>query len=97
MKEIKLYKFYRRKYGTEQRCDAMEFDAIKPGILQFPLHRESFYCFIPVEDGETIILVNGMRKAVEPKTVICGLPGESFGIVLHHVGHLSEAEGGVNV
>ncbi len=76
MKEIKLYKFHRRKYGTEQRCDALDFDAIKPGILQFPVHRESFYCLILVEDGETIITVNGVRQTVGPNTVICGLPGE---------------------
>lgn len=76
MKAIKLYKFHRRKYGIEQRCDAMELDAIKPGILQFPVHRESFYGFILVEDGETIISLNGMRQAVGPNTVICGLPGK---------------------
>ncbi len=66
MKEIKLYKFYRSKYGSDQRCDAMEFDAIKPGILKCPVHRESFYCFILVEEGETKLTSNGVRQYVGP-------------------------------
>lgn len=76
MKEIKLYKFNRGKYGTDQRCDAMDFDAIKPGINKFPVHRESFYCFILIEEGETDLTLNGVRQTVAPHTVICGLPGE---------------------
>lgn len=76
MKEIKLYKFYRRKYGFEQQCDAMEFDAIKPGICQNRIHRETFYCFILVEEGETTLTVNGVRRTIGRGTLICGLPGE---------------------
>ncbi len=76
MKEIKLYKFYRSKYGSDQRCDAMEFDAIKPGIDKYPVHRESFYCFILVEEGETNLTLKGVCQTVGPNTVICGLPGE---------------------
>ncbi len=76
MKEIKLYKFYRGKYGSDLRCDAMEFDAIKPGIRRFPIHRESFYSFILVEEGETNLTLNGVSQTVGPKIVICGLPGE---------------------
>lgn len=76
MKEIKLYRFQRRKYGIDQRCDVMDFEAIKSGIAQFPVHRESFYCLILVEEGEAVVSVNGMRQRVGPKTVVCGLPGE---------------------
>lgn len=76
MKNIKLYKFYRRKYGAEQKCDALDFDAIKPGIVQFPTHRESFYCIILVESGQTTLKVNGVERTVGANTVICGLPGE---------------------
>lgn len=61
---------------TEQRCDVLDFEAIRPKIVQFPVYRESFYCFIIVEDGETVIAINGIRQSVGPKTVICGLPGE---------------------
>lgn len=76
MKEIKLYKFHRCKYGVDQRCDVMEFDNIRSGIIKFPVHRESFYCFILVEEGVAEITVKGKRQTVIPKTVICGLPGE---------------------
>lgn len=76
MKEIKLYKFHRNKYGIEQLCDALEFDDIKSGITHFPTHRESFYCIILVEDGATRLKINGIEKAVGPTDIICGLPGE---------------------
>lgn len=76
MKKIKLYKFQRRKYGIEQRCDAMEFDSIKPGIIRFPIHRESFYCFILVEEGDAILTVNNIRQRINPQTIVCSLPGE---------------------
>ncbi|MCM1490620.1 MAG: AraC family transcriptional regulator [Muribaculum sp.] len=76
MNEIKLYKFQRLKYGTELKCDAMDFESIKPGIMEYPLHRESFFCFILVEDGTAILKLNGKEKNVEAKTIICGLPGE---------------------
>lgn len=76
MKGIKLYRFYRRKYGVEQRCDALDFNSIKPGILQFPTHRESFYCMILVERGHTTLKVNGIEHTIGPNTIVCGLPGE---------------------
>lgn len=76
MKDIKLYKFHRKKYGTDQRCDAIDFSVIKSGIIQFPTHRESFYCIILVERGCTTLKVNGVEGTVGPNTVICGLPGE---------------------
>lgn len=76
MKEIKLYKFHRTKYGIVQLCDAMEFEAIKSGIMQFPTHRESFYCIILVEEGTTRLKINGIEKVIGPTDVVCGLPGE---------------------
>ncbi|MCM1092332.1 MAG: AraC family transcriptional regulator [Lachnospiraceae bacterium] len=76
MKEIKLYKFYRNKYGVEQLCDALGFDAIKSGIVRFPTHRESFYCIIMVEEGTTRLRLNGIEKVICPTDVVCGLPGE---------------------
>lgn len=76
MNEIKLYKFQRSKYGVDLRCDAMDFEEIKPGILKYPAHRESFFCFILVEDGTTALKLNGTEMRVEAKTIMCGLPGE---------------------
>ncbi len=76
MREIKLYKFHRKKYGTDLRCDAMEFDEIRPGICKYPIYRASFYCLILIEEGQTTLTLNGVCKTVGPKTVICGLPGE---------------------
>lgn len=76
MNEIKLYKFQRCKYGADQRCDAMEFADIKPGILKFPIHRESFFCFILIEEGSATLRLNGEEATVGAKTIICGLPGE---------------------
>lgn len=76
MKEIKLYKFHRNKYGIEQLCDVLEFDAIKSGIVRFPIHRESFYCIILVEEGRTRLKINGIERIISPTDVICGLPGE---------------------
>lgn len=76
MKDIKLYRFHRYKYGVEQLCDAMDFDAIKPGIIQYPTHRESFYCLILVEEGTAWLKINGIEKRISPTDVVCGLPGE---------------------
>lgn len=76
MTDIKLYKFHRNKYGIEQLCDAMDFEAIKPGIIQFPTHRESFYCLILVEEGTARLRINGIEKDICAADVICGLPGE---------------------
>lgn len=76
MKEIKLYRFHRNKYGAELLCDAIEFDTVKSGITQFPIHRESFYCIILVEDGTARLKINGIEMNVSPTDVVCGLPGD---------------------
>ena len=49
---------------------------IKSGISQFPVHRESFYCIILVEQVHKVLKVNGVEHNVGPKTVVCVLPGE---------------------
>lgn len=77
MTDIKLYKFHHHKYdGIELLCDAMDFEAIKPGIIQFPTHRESFYCLILVEEGTSRLKINGIEKIIGVADVVCGLPGE---------------------
>ncbi len=74
-KTIHLYKFYRRKYGRELRCDAMTFDEIKTGSLEHPLYRETFYCMILIESGEIDILLDNREFHLTVGDMICGVPG----------------------
>lgn len=76
MQKIKLYKFYRRKYGTDFRFDATTLDYIRDGLIRFPIHRESFYCIILVKRGVEKLSVGGISAEVSERYIISGLPGD---------------------
>lgn len=76
MKSIPLYKFYKRKYGTELLIDALDLDYIKDGIEKTPVHRETFYCIILITKGKEEVTLNGHKCMVQPGNVICSVPGE---------------------
>lgn len=76
MKQIPLYKFYKRKYGQELLIDVLDLDYIKTGIRLHPVHRETFYCIIFITDGREEVSVNEHYRKVGPGEVICSRPGE---------------------
>ncbi|MCS2954088.1 AraC family transcriptional regulator [Bacteroides thetaiotaomicron] len=76
MRKIKLYKFYKRKYGTELLIDVLSLDYIKEGIRCAPIHRETFYCIILITNGNEEVSVNGHKRLVRTGDVICSRPGE---------------------
>lgn len=76
MKQIPLYKFHKRKYGTELLIDVLDLDYIKTGIRRNPVHRETFYCIILITDGREEVTVNEHTRLVQAKDVICSRPGE---------------------
>lgn len=76
MKEIRLYKFHKRKYGHELLIDVLDLDYIKPGIRKAPVHRESFYCIIFITEGCEEVAVNGNKRTVRCGNVVCSRPGE---------------------
>lgn len=76
MKEIRLYKFHKRKYGHELLIDVLDLDYIKPGIRKAPVHRESFYCIILITEGCEEIAVNGNKRTVRSGDVVCSRPSE---------------------
>ncbi|MCM1177991.1 MAG: AraC family transcriptional regulator [Ruminococcus flavefaciens] len=76
MKEIRLYKFHKRKYGHELLIDVLDLDYIKPGIRKAPVHRESFYCIILITEGCEEIAVNGNKRTMHSGDVVCSRPGE---------------------
>lgn len=76
MKEIRLYKFHKRKYGNELSIDVLDLNYIKPGIRKAPIHRESFYCIILITEGCEEVSVNGNKHTVRSGEVVCSRPGE---------------------
>ena len=76
MKQIPLYKFHKRKYGTELLIDVLDLDYVKAGIRRTPVHRETFYCIILITDGQEEVAVNGHKRSVQAGDVICSRPGE---------------------
>lgn len=76
MKEIPLYKFYKRKYGEELLIDVLDLDYIKVGIRRTPVHRETFFCIILITEGNEEVAVNGRRRVVKEGDIICSRPGE---------------------
>ena len=76
MKEIPLYKFYKRKYGKELLIDVLDLDYVKAGIRRTPVHRETFFCIILIIEGSEEVAVNGHRRIVKGGDVICSRPGE---------------------
>lgn len=76
MKQIPLYKFHRRKYGTELLIDVLDLDYIKTGIRRNPVHRETFYCIILITDGREEVTVNEHTRLVQAKDAICSRPGD---------------------
>lgn len=76
MKEIPLYKFYKRKYGKELLIDVLDLEYVKVGIRRTPVHRETFFCIILITEGSEEVAVNGHRRVVQEGDVICSRPGE---------------------
>lgn len=76
MKKIKLYKFHKRKYGTELLIDVLDLDYIKASIRCAPVHRETFYCIILITDGQEEVAINEHTRNVQAGDVICSRPGE---------------------
>lgn len=76
MKQIPLYRFYKRKYGQELLIDVLDLDYIKTGIRLNPVHRETFYCIILITEGHEEVSVNEHHRLVNPGEVICSRPGE---------------------
>lgn len=76
MKQIPLYKFHKRKYGTELLIDVLELDYIKDGIRRHPIHRETFYCIILITEGCEELSVNEHKRIVHTGDVVCSRPGE---------------------
>ncbi len=76
MKRIPLYKFHRRKYGTELLIDVLDLGYIKTGIRRNPIHRETFYCIILITGGCEEVGVNGHKRPVQAGEVVCSRPGE---------------------
>ena len=76
MKQIPLYKFYKRKYGIELLIDVLDLDYIKAGIRRAPVHRETFYCIILITGGTEELSVNGHKRAMQAGDVVCSRPGE---------------------
>lgn len=76
MKEIPLYKFYKRKYGKELLVDVLDLEYVKVGIRRTPVHRETFFCIILITKGNEEVSVNRHRCVVKEGDVICSRPGE---------------------
>lgn len=76
MKQIPLYKFYKRKYGTELLVDVIVIDDMKRNIARTPVFRETFYCIILVTDGTEELSVNGHKRTMQAGDVVCSRPGE---------------------
>lgn len=76
MKEIPLYKFYKRKYGKELLIDVLDLEYIKVGIRRTPVHRETFFCIILITEGNEEVAVNGHRRMMKEGDVICSRPRE---------------------
>lgn len=76
MKQIPLYKFYKRKYGQELLIDVLDLDYVKTGIRINPVHRETFFCIIFITEGCEEVAVNEHYCTVSPGSVICSRPGE---------------------
>lgn len=76
MKQIPLYKFYKKKYGQELLIDILDLEYVKTGIRLNPIHRETFYCIIFITEGSEEVAVNEHCRRVSPGEVICSRPGE---------------------
>lgn len=76
MKNIPLYKFHKRKYGTELLVDVLDLDYVKKGIRRTPVHRETFYCLILITEGCEKVGVDGEEREVQTGDVICSRPRE---------------------
>lgn len=77
MKNIPLYKFYKRKYGAELLVDVLDLDYVKTGIRKAPIHRETFYCIIVVTDGCEKVAVNGYEREVQKERLSAHVPVRS--------------------
>lgn len=76
MKSIPLYKFVKRKYGSELLVDVIPIDDMKQNIERTPVLSENFYSIMLVLRGHEEVAVNERSAEVDAGNVICGAPGD---------------------
>lgn len=76
MKQIPLYKFVKRKYGSELLVDVITIDDMKRNIERTPVLSENFYSLMLVTEGCEEVAVNGRSTAVCGGDIVCGTPGD---------------------
>ena len=76
MKDLKTYQFVLKGYSKDLKCASIDFEEIRSDIIEHRVYRESFYTLMLIEKGSATVCVNGVKSTVEPRTLICGLPGE---------------------
>lgn len=76
MKSIPIYKFVKRKYGSELLVDVITIDDMKQNIERTPVLSENFYSIMLVMKGREEVSVNERSAIVGVGNVVCGIPGE---------------------
>ena len=76
MKNIPLYKFYKKKYHKELLMDLVDIAFIRPWLKKTPVYRDNFYRVIFVTGGEGELSVNNHTATVSKGHIICSVPGE---------------------
>lgn len=76
MKSIPIYKFVKRKYGSELLVDVITIDDMKQNIERTPVLSENFYSIMLVLKGREEVAVNERSAEVGLGNVICGVPGD---------------------
>lgn len=76
MKNIPLYKFYRKKYHKELLMDLVDIAFIRPWLKKTPIYRDNFYRIIFVTEGEAKLSVNNHITTVSKGHIVCSVPGE---------------------
>ena len=76
MKSIPIYKFVKRKYGSELLVDVITIDDMKRNIKRTPVLSENFYSIMLVMKGREEVSVNERSAIVGTGNAVCGIPGE---------------------
>lgn len=77
-KNIKIFQFIPYEHPLNERFDLLTFQDCEPDIINNPVYKEAYYCFLLIESGEAEIKVAGHRAHIKSPVLITALPGDTW-------------------
>lgn len=77
-KNIKIFQYFPHERNLNERFDVLSFLDCEDDIINSPIYKEAYYCFLFLEEGEADLTVAGQHANVKSPVLITALPGDTW-------------------